>query len=401
MALFSYRGITLAGDNVEGKIRAYNQDALELKLSEEGILLESSFRESSSLVTGFHAFFKKSEITRLTRQMSVLISSGISVVESLEALEDQIEDKKLLAVYQGVRNSIISGGSIAASFKNYPAYFNNVFTSLLESGEVSGTLDTALERVADYREKSEMINNKVKSALTYPAVVVLVAVGVIFLLIAYIIPIFSTMYANFGAELPALTNYVVKSSEFIKGQIQYILALLFLSLIVVSYSLRTKKAKIIVGKLVYRIPGLKVLFLNILSSRFSRTMGVLLSSGVKLIDAVDVASKTVGNSYATEKLSIVPLYLSEGKSLAYSLAETRLFPKTIIKMSSAGESTGNLGGIFVRSADFYEKQVDIAISTVNSLIEPLVIIILGLFIAFILVAMYLPLFELVGQIGIN
>lgn len=401
MATYKYSGKTLQGNKtVAGVQKASSRDELEFRLSEEGIILNSYSKQSFDLSAKFHALYKKDEITRLTRQMSVMISSGISVVETLDALEDQIDDKKLLQVYQGIKLSIVSGETIAASFGNHPAYFNGIYLSLLESGEISGNLDTSLERIADYREKAEVINNKVKSALTYPAVVVLVAIGVVALLITYIIPIFSTMYANFGAELPALTRHVVNTSEFIKGNLSAILLILVLAAILVILTLNTKSARLIGGKLVLKTPVVKSLFLNILSSRFSRTMGVLLSSGIKLINAVEVSSKTVGNIYATEKLAMVSTRLSEGEPLANSLAETNLFPKTIIKMSSAGEATGNLGRVFLKSADFYEKQVDIGVSAVNSLIEPLVIVFLGIFIAFILVAMYLPLFDLVGQLGI-
>jgi len=396
---YSYIGKDMNDNPVEGRARAKDPDELEVRLAEDGIILDSCFPVASGIFKTIHSQFKKTEITRLTRQMAVLISSGISVLDTIDSVREQIEDRRLGGIYDSIRAAIESGQPLYQAFGRHPAYFDDLYISLLEAGELSGTLDMSLERIAAYRERSESISKKIKSAMTYPSLVLLVSVAVIFILITYIIPIFSSMYANFGMELPSLTLRVVSISEFLKHSIWYFIIGAFLLTGIFVFVSKTEKFQILIGCVVLKLPAVKNMALKLATARFCRTLGTMLISGLPLIKAVAVAGRTVGNSYLVGKLKQIPDGLAEGNSLASILAEGRFFPKTVVRIAAAGESTGRLGEMFAKAADFYESEIDTEIAAVTSIIEPVIILILGVVIAFILIAMYLPLFDLIGQLG--
>jgi len=399
MRKYSYTGKNLSGIQFDGIARAKDTEDLESKLAEKDIILEKCSPKSSLFFSVLSGWTKKSEITRLTRQMAVLISSGISVLDAVESIREQIDDKQLGNAYDIIIQSIQSGERLHQAFGQFPEYFDSLYLSLLESGELSGTLDVSLERIASYRERSESVSKKIKTAMAYPSLVLLVSFGVIFVLIAYIIPIFSSMYAGFGLELPDLTLKIVSLSEFIKNFFGYlVIGFLILALLLLLIS-RTDKFKVFLGAVLLKLPIIKNLAIKLATARFGRTLGTLLLSGLQLIDAISVARKTVGNKYIERKLEIMPDSLAQGQSLAKTLADAKVFPKTVIRMTAAGESTGRLGEMFSKSADFYESEIDNEITAMTSIIEPVIIIVLGVIIAFILIAMYLPLFDLMGQLG--
>jgi type IV pilus assembly protein PilC len=331
--------------------------------------------------------------------MAVLISSGISIIETIDSVLEQIDDRRLKMMFNNIRSSVESGEHLHHSFGQYPAYFDNMYTALIETGEISGTLDVAFERIAAYREKTESINKKIKAAMVYPALVILVSIAVILALVVYIIPIFSTMYANFGAELPDLTRNVVSVSTLLKEWAGLgVLAIIFM-IIIFFYISNTSRFKTLSGFLLLKLPIIKNLASKLVIARFSRTLGTLLNAGINIMPSVNVATRTIGNKFIEDKLSLLTQGLSEGQALADMFTQTGVFPKTVVRMTAAGESTGRLGEMQSKTADFYESQLDTEITAITSIIEPLVIIILGIVIAFILVAMYLPLFDLIGQIG--
>lgn len=399
MPNYKYTGKNLSGETVEGFQRAGNQEQLEAKLAENGVFLQTCHPQSSFLTTSITSLMKKSEITRLTRQLAVLISSGISILEAVDSVKEQIDDKRLKVVYDDIGSSIESGDPLYKAFGRHPEYFDTLYLSLLETGEISGALDISLERIADYREKSESISKKIKTALAYPALVLVIAAVVIFVLIAYVIPIFSSMYTSFGLELPDLTQRIIALSQFLKNSVLYLIILLIVIFNLILIISRTNRFRYLIGGIFLHAPLLKGLTVKLATARFCRTLGTLLSSGLQLIMAISVASRTVGNQYIERKLEFLPQFLAQGKSLANILSESGIFPKTVARMTAAGESTGRLGEMFSKTANFYESEVNNEITAVTSIIEPLIIVILGIVIAFILIAMYLPLFELIGQIG--
>lgn len=398
MPRFQYIGLTASGDKAEGNATASDRAELEIILMKRGIYLESSRPKYSQISLAAVRILKSSEITRITRQMNILLKSKLSLVEALELVAEPVKDGKLRSVLDSLVSGVTAGMSLADTLTLYPALFNDLYTSMIESGELSGNLDTAFGQIADYREKQEATSKKLVAALVYPALVVAVAIGVVAALILYVVPVFSSMYANFGAELPSLTKWIVSASDALRDSIWYWLAgLLVLAGCAVTAFLSVR-AKLLFHRALIKAPLLRTMAVKIVSARFCRTMGALLESGVDLIYALRVASRTTGNSYVSTILEEVEAGLSQGKSFTESLSALNFFPKAVLRLTASGEKTGRLGEMLSHAADYYERETDTELTTLTTLIEPVVIIILGAFVAFILIAMYLPLFELVGTI---
>jgi len=395
MQKYQYSGKTLDGKPVSGVINAIDSTDLESKLMNQGVFVLEYGPASSRLRQTIIHFFKQTEITRITRQMSLLLSSEVAILEVLELIREQINDRTLKQMFDDINKQIEAGRSVADAFGAYPVVFDTSYVSTIRAGESSGRLGLAFDRVATYREKSEEVTKKIRSALAYPLLVVFVAVLVILALVIYIVPVFSSMYENFGAELPVLTQKVVGVSNFFRETIGYWLGLVFLLIITIPLLSLSARVKYIWHKSLTRIPLIGSLVVRVITARFSRTMGSLLSSGVDIIYALEIASKSTGNTYVETKLQPAQNQLAEGKSFTGVIEETNIFPKAMLRLTASGEKTGRLGEMLTRTADFYEKETDNQITTVTSLVEPIIILILGIFIAFILMAMYLPLFDLV------
>lgn len=398
MPKYIYTGTLVDGKQVSGSLQAAHPDDLQSRLLACGVFV-TSHRVSKGQITQFiQSQLRKKEITRLTRQLAALVSSGITFNEALRSVREQVTDKALGSLIEEMAESIEAGKSIADSFGQFPLFFDTLYTSLLHAGEVSGTLDKALERIASYRERSEDVTKKIRAALAYPLLVLLVTCIVLFVLVIYIIPVFATMYQNFGSEMPLLTRKVVAGSEFIKEHIYLELSAIVLVLLSLFMGSINDRVRYFISYLQLKIPFLNRISIKIINARFASTLGVLLQSGVSMLFAVDVAIDTTGNRFLRKDLSPLVSLLSEGKSLTEALGRFGVFSKTLIRMSAAGEKTGQLGKMLGKAAEFYESEVDHDISTLTTLFEPIIIIFLGIFIAFILIAMYLPLFNLMNNV---
>lgn len=398
MPKYSYIGSTIDGQEAKGVLSAKDISELEIKLANKGILQPQTRLAFSTFNQLLVKHLKGHEITRSTRQLAILLKSKVSLIESLFLVKEQVKDKSMQVILANVIKQVESGKSLAESLKEFPVVFDELYASMVEAGEISGTLEFSFDKLAEYREKSESLSRKVKSALAYPILVVAVAIAVVIALILYVVPVFSTMYENFGAQLPPLTRSVVATSEFIKHTFIYWIFGILASFILVALLFYSNRYRITLDKIVINFPYVGRLFTKLISARFSRTLGSLLNSGVDIIFALEVSGRSTGNQYVRNVLGESVLSLVAGKSLASVLEETRLFPKTLLRMTSSGEKTGQLGQMLTNAADFFESETNSELATLATLIEPIIIIMLGAFIAFILVAMYLPLFELVGSI---
>lgn len=398
MPKYSYAGTSIDGNAVEGVLKADSLSDLQIKLVNKGVIATQTRPAYSTVQQLIIKHLRASDITRTTRQLAILLKSKVSLVESLTLASEQIKDKMLRAVYDDIIQQVEAGKSLEKSYANYPQIFDELYASMIEAGELSGNLEFAFGKIADYREKSESLAKKVKSALAYPLVVVAVAVLVVMALVLYVIPVFSSMYENFGAELPALTQNVVSTSNFLRNTIWYWLSGALLLAVVSIILANSLRVNFIFQRIMLKIPYFGQLIIKIATARFSRTMGSLLTAGVDIIYALEVSAKSMTNSYSSSLLQLAGTKLMEGKSLTSVLEDTKFFPRTLLRMVASGEKTGQLGDMLTNAADFFEQETDAEITTLTTLIEPVVIIILGTFIAFILVAMYLPLFELVGTI---
>ena len=398
MPRFHFAGKLIDGREVSGVTSADDRADLDLRLLNRGVLLETCSPCLGRIGQAVLRHFKRQEITRVTRQLGLLLQSGISVIEALGLVREHVKDKWLGSVFDGIVAQIESGKPVAEAFEQAPVVFDEMYVSALKAGESSGQLDTAFGRLADYREKRETVATKVRSALAYPMLVILVAVMVVLALITYVVPVFSSMYENFGAELPALTQHVVAVSAFLRSTLVYwalgimllAIALFFAGLCV---SVRRGWHRTLVA-----MPLVCNLMQRIVAARFARTMGALLTSGVDIMVALKTAADSTGNLHVRERLQPSMHLLAQGQPFTDAIASAGVFPKALLRLTASGEKTGRLGEMLTRAAEYYESETDTQVTTLTSLIEPAIIIFLGFFVAFILVAMYLPLFDLVGAV---
>jgi type IV pilus assembly protein PilC len=398
MPRYSYEGTHLNGDRAAGIVRAADTEALRLHLFGQGIIASQIVETLHPVEQEFLAFYKGNELTRMTRQLSLLLKSKIPALEAFSLVIDQAGDQRLRRVFAEIYRQLESGKSVADSLAIFRGIFTDVYRSMVYAGEVSGQLDTAFERIADYRERSEALTRKVRAALTYPVMVLFVAALVISVLFLYVIPIFVSMYENFGVTIPSLTQTIIDISAFFQNQIMLIIGLLVIILLISVVTMRTQRFQYEWDKLMYRIPFLSAIVVKTVTARFSRSMGELLLAGVDIVHATEIAAQSTGNRYVIERLEAVKSDLIIGQSLTIACEKLQLFSKPLLRLIASGEKTGQLGEMLVRSAEYYEAELSIQLQTLTTLLEPIVIVVLGLIISVILIAMYLPLFGLVDAI---
>ncbi|MDH4032374.1 MAG: type II secretion system F family protein [candidate division Zixibacteria bacterium] len=398
MPKYQYSGKSIDGVVVAGVTSASDPLDLEARLVEQGILVIECHPTLSKYSQHMVKWLKRAEITKATRQLSLLLKSEVTVLEALELVAEQLSDKTLSLIFTDIISRVEAGKAVADALSVYPLVFDELYVSMVHAGESSGRLADSVDQIASYREKKEATAGKLKSAMAYPVLVVLVAVLVVLALVVYIVPVFSSMYDNFGAQLPTLTQKIVTVSDFIRNSYVYWLLAAFLLIPLVIVLVSSDRLKQHWHRLLVHLPLVKKLVSKIVAARFCRTIGSLLTSGVDIIQALQIASRTTGNSYVHAQLMTSVTQLAEGKPFTQAIASAGVFPRAMLRLTVSGEKTGRLGEMLERTADYYEKETETQLTTLTSLIEPVIIVILGVVIAFILVAMYLPLFDLVGAL---
>lgn len=399
MPVFEYKGKTLGGAAVAGELKAKSQAELQRILRGNKILVTSIARKSSQISIRVRMRIKKIHISRFTRQFATMIGAGLPMVQCLEILSQQSESPELREIIDKVRESVQSGSTLADALSRHKKAFDDLYVSMVDAGEIGGALDQILLRLATYREKADALARKVRGALVYPAVIVTVAIGVTFVMLTYIVPVFARMFEGLGAELPAPTQMVLKLSSFLRGNI-LTGTILFVSLFFFYrwYS-KTDKGRLLIDKVKLRAPLLGSLLRKTAISRFTRTLGTLISSGVSILDALEITAKTAGNRVIQDAIKRSVVSIAEGETITHPLKETGVFPPMVTQMISVGEKTGGLDEMLQKIADFYDEEVDAAVAALTSIIEPVIIVLMGLVIGAILIAMYLPMFDIIGKIG--
>jgi type IV pilus assembly protein PilC len=398
MPKYCYTGSRIDGSEVTGSAEALDLGHLELDLLNSGITLNNASIALPWSTRFLLAQFKRSLITRVTRQLALLFASRISVTEALELAREQVSDKQVGSILQQVLEQIQAGKPLAVAMREHPYLFDDLYTSMVEAGEMSGTLDFVFDGIAVYRERRETALKKIRSALAYPALVVVVAVLVVIALLVYVVPVFATMYDNFGAKLPAMTQTIVNLSDAIKRTFWYWFGG-FAALGLGGGLISTRQgAKAWFHKTQLTLPILRSLTRKLVTARLCRTMGSLLSAGVDILTSLQIASRTTGNVYVVTSLRKSLEAVESGAKLSDSLKGDGIFPPAMLRLVSSGEAMGNLGEMFSRAADYYEAEVTTETAMITALIEPIIIIVLGAFIATVLLAMYLPLFSLTGVV---
>jgi type IV pilus assembly protein PilC len=341
---------------------------------------------------------KEKDIILFARQFSTMIDAGLPIIQCLDILHTQQDNTTFKKVLKQVKESVEGGATMAEALKAFPKHFDSLFVNMIAAGEAGGILDTILRRLAAYMEKAARLKARVKGAMTYPLATLAIAIIVLAVILVFVIPVFEEMFADFGSELPAPTQFVVFLSDMVKSKILYIIAAAILFGFAFKKYYATEKGRDATDALVLKLPVFGMLLRKVAVAKFTRTMGTMLTSGVAILEALDIVAKTAGNRSVEKAIYNVRSGIAEGRTMADPLTESGVFPPMVCQMISVGESTGALDAMLEKIADFYDEEVDQAVENMTALIEPIMLVFLGVTIGGLVIAMYLPIFKMAGAI---
>jgi len=398
---YKYQGTSRTGGSVSGVMTASNKAELASLLKRQQITATKMTEKGKEFnMPTFGGGVKAKELAIFTRQFSVMIDAGLPLVQCLEILASQQENKFFQKVLTGTRGQVEGGATLSAAMRTSPKVFDPLYVNMVEAGETGGILDTILQRLSTYIEKNVKLQRAVKSALVYPVGVLTVAGGVITLLLWKVVPIFATLFAGLGVDLPLPTKIVIALSNFI-GSIFGLLILIALGGAIFGLKVwyGTPQGRFVLDSIVLKLPVLGILMRKIAVARFTRTLGTLISSGVPILEGLDITARTAGNAVVEKALQQVRKSLEEGKSLTEPLKESEVFPGMVTQMIAVGEQTGAMDAMLQKIADFYEEEVDAAVKDLLTALEPIMIVFLGVVVGGVVISMYLPLFSLIGKLS--
>jgi type IV pilus assembly protein PilC len=397
MSSFRYTAKDKTGQSVTAVLEAPDEKTVIDSLKKQGMIPISVKAEKAAGPTKASAKgakVKLSELVLFSRQLATMIESGIPLMQALEILEEQIENKGFKAVVGQVKDSVASGFSLYESLAKHPNAFSPLFIHMVKAGESSGALDDIMERLAGYLEKTDHLVRKVKAAMVYPAVVTTMAVVITLVLMIKVVPVFKSMFQDFGGELPMPTQILINVSDLLIGTFYIWITALVVGFFLLRRFVRTEKGTLMLDAFKLNMPVFGTLFRKVAVSKFSRTLATLIKSGVPILAALEIVGKTSGNKVIENAISKVRVSIREGENITDPLFKSKVFPPLVVRMISVGEQTGELEKMLSKIADFYDDQVDAAVSGITSLIEPLVIAFLGIVIGGIVICMFLPIFKI-------
>ena len=400
MPVFSYSGRTRTGQVITGQMEAPSRDVVVAKLRSQQILatsVKARARDISFDLTIGSGVSDK-EIAIFTRQFATMIDAGLPLVQCLEILASQQDNRTFKKVLHDIRSSVEGGSTFAAALRKHPKIFSDLYVNMVEAGEAGGILDTILNRLAAYIEKAILLKKKVKSAMIYPATIVSVAITVVTFLLIFVIPTFKSMFEGFGAALPLPTQIVLGISNFVRAYIIFLALGAAGILVGLRLYYKTASGRKLIDTILLRLPIFGILIRKVAVAKFTRTLGTLIASGVAILDGLDITARTAGNKVVEEAVQRTRASISEGRTLAEPLKASGVFPPMVVQMIAVGEQTGALDSMLAKIADFYDEEVDVAVTNLTSLLEPLLMIFLGLVIGGVVIAMYLPIFKLVSVV---
>ena len=399
MPVFEYKGKTVTGSSVEGELKVKDRAELERILRRNKILVDKVNRKASQVQIRIGSGVKKIHVSRFTRQFATMIGAGLPMVQCLDILSKQMDSQEFCKIIGEIKESVSSGSTLSEAMSKHKKVFDELYVNMVEAGEMGGALDTILVRLANYREKADALTRKVKGALVYPAVVSIVATGVTIAMLTFIVPIFAKMFSNLGAELPAPTQVVLQISEFIQSYFLVMLGVVAAGIVGLRMMLKNEEGRFQFDKCMLKTPIFGDLIRKSAVARFTRTLGTLIQSGVTILDALEITAKTAGNKVLQRAIKKSVVSIAEGDTITNPLKESGVFPPMVIQMIGVGEKTGGLDDMLSKIADFYDEEVDAAVHALTSMIEPMVIVLMGIVIGGILIAMYLPMFDIIGKIS--
>lgn len=407
MPSFAYKLRLSSGAISQGVIDAADQNAAIARLKHrQGVILELKPNKKNLLeilkttdlskLSLFKPKPKSKDIVIFSRQLATLVSAGVPLVKGLTVLTEQIENPGFKDIVSDIKENIESGQTIYDSMKKHPSAFSNLYVSMIKAGEIGGILDVILERLSSYLESSEELKGKVKGALIYPAIIALVAMSVTVFLLVFVIPKFRVMFTDFGTELPWPTKILITASDFMKANILYLLGAVAAIVVAGAHFYKTNYGRFQADKLFLKLPMFGILLKKVAVAKFTRTLGTLVKSGVPILQALDTVAQTSGNRVIEAAIMNAKESVKEGEKISTPLKSANLFPPMVVQMIAVGEETGNLDVMLTKIADFYDQEVDAAVKGLTAMIEPVVMVVMGLAVGFIVIAMFMPMFEIGG-----
>ena len=402
MPVYQWVGKNKKNEVQKGEIDAVNEEAVKAQLTRQRITPTKIKQKPKDLlenVTFLQPRVREHDIILFSRQFSTMIDAGLPIIQCLDILYSQQNNATFKKMLKDIKESVEGGATLAEALKKYPKQFDDLYVNMIAAGEAGGILDAILRRLAAYMEKAAKLKSQVKGAMTYPVVTLIIAVVVLAVILVFVIPVFQEMFADFGGELPVPTQIVVAASEMVKSKIIYIIVALILFAIAFKKFRSTEKGRDIIDHWLLKFPVFGELLRKVAVAKFTRTMGTMLASGVAILEALDIVAKTAGNRTIEKAIYNVRTGIAEGRTMADPLNEAGVFPPMVCQMIGVGESTGALDAMLEKIADFYDEEVDQAVENMTSLIEPFMLVFLGVTIGGLVVAMYLPIFKMAGAIS--
>ncbi len=401
MAEFAWEARARTGEVRKGVMEADSEDAVNQRLRQQQLNPVKVKKKAKDISITIGSGVTTKDLVTFTRLFATMIDAGLPLVQCLDILSGQQTNKIFAGVLRDVKNSVEQGASFSDALRKHPKVFDELFVNLVHAGEVGGILDTIMQRLSVYLEKRQKLVRQVRGAMVYPSIVIVIAGGVMTVLLTFVIPAFERMFADFGGgkdALPKLTQIIVAMSHGFVSYLPFIVVALLIGTGLFIYFYRTPGGKRAVHSALLKAPIMGPVLRKIAVARFTRTLGTLLQSGVPILDALDICARTSGNVVIESGIQHVRTKISEGKNMAEPLSETKVFPDMVVQMIAVGEQTGALDQMLNKIADFYEEETDIAVAAMTSAIEPILMVGVGGMVGVVLIAMYLPIFSLAGNI---
>jgi len=402
MPVFLWQGKNVRGDKKKGEYDAPSEDGVRAYLRRvkiEPTKIKPKPKDLFANVSFLQPKVKQHDIILFARQFSTMIDAGLPIIQCLDILYSQQENATFKRMLKSIKESVESGATLAESLKKFPKQFDDLFVNMIAAGEAGGILDTILRRLSTYMEKAARLKAQVKGAMTYPIVTLAIAGIVLIVILVFVIPVFQEMFADFGGQLPAFTQMVIDGSNFTKRNIIWLIIGAVFLVIAFNRIRKTEKGRAFIDDMILKLPVFGMLIRKVAVAKFTRTMGTMLSSGVAILEALDIVAKTAGNKTIERAIYTVRSDISEGRTMADPLQESGVFPSMVCQMIAVGESTGALDAMLDKIAIFYDEEVDQAVDNLTSLIEPFMLLFLGVTIGGLVIAMYLPIFKMAGAVG--
>jgi len=402
MPVYLWEGTTKKGEIKKGEMEAPTESAVRIQLRRQRIKPGGIKKKPKDLfenIPFLQQRVKEKDIVVFARQFATMINAGLPIIQCLELLSEEEKNKTFSTIIRTLKEDIEGGSSLSEALKKYPNVFNELFVNLVAAGEAGGILDVILNRLSAYMEKAMNLKRKVKGAMTYPISVLVIAIAVVILLLYKVVPVFDDLFTSMGSALPGPTQFLVDMSRFVQHNILYMLGAFILFGFIFTRYYKTEKGRLRIDRIMLKLPVFGILLKKVAVAKFSRTLSTMMSSGVPILDGLEIVSKTAGNRVVENTLMETRKSISEGKTIAEPLSESGIFPSMVVSMISVGENTGALDAMLEKIADFYDSEVDTAVDAMTALLEPIMLVFLGGVVGGMIIALYLPIFSMAGAIG--